>query len=332
MKKKLSILFSIFMLFIGIGLAKYYTIGKPIEKYNLDSFILKPDINNGIKNVDFTFLGTSSFIINYKGKKLITDPFFSNPDFLKGCFSATEYPSIQAQLSKEKYENTDMIIISHGHYDHCLDIQNFLSKVKQTEIVAEQHILNEIDMVQKKYNVLFISDLNNGFIYNKDSTFRVLPIESTHSPHVGKITFFKGNYTMPLEYFPDKLYKWKLNTCYSYLIDVLDANKVHFRTLFICGELDEKSIDIIKKNCANYAPDMLLSIYWKDKICRVTLEKAFKASQPKHVMLHHWNNFFKKTEKGIEVLKTSRVEKALQEQHQNHIPSKIMLPMSSVSF
>lgn len=330
MKRIFYYIFIIIFIIISLALLKYLTIGKSIKKYNIDEYFASN--NNKHDSVQITFLGTSCFIFEYQNKKLITDPFFSNPEFLKGCFANTTYPSLAMYLDKSVYNNPDMIVISHGHYDHCLDIENFLSSDKQTTIVAEKHITNEIASVQKKFNVNFDTDMSEIFRYSADSTFRVLPIESTHSPHFAKVTLFKGEYNKPLEQFPDRLYKWKLHTCHSYLIDILDNNKIVCRALFVCGSLNNNSIATIKNLCANHPADLLLGIYWKDKICSKTLANAYHASKPEHVILHHWNNFFKATNKGVEVLRTASIEKSIKNQHELGIPSTIMQPMSSIIF
>ena len=306
MKRIFYYIFIIIFIIISLALLKYLTIGKSIKKYNIDEYFASN--NNKHDSVQITFLGTSCFIFEYQNKKLITDPFFSNPEFLKGCFANTTYPSLAMYLDKSVYNNPDMIVISHGHYDHCLDIENFLSSDKQTTIVAEKHITNEIASVQKKFNVSF------------------------DSPHFAKVTLFKGEYNKPLEQFPDRLYKWKLHTCHSYLIDILDNNKIVCRALFVCGSLNNNSIATIKNLCANHPADLLLGIYWKDKICSKTLANAYHASKPEHVILHHWNNFFKATNKGVEVLRTASIEKSIKNQHELGIPSTIMLPMSSIIF
>lgn len=334
MKKSFYVILGCTTLVLIFCLLKYLTIGKALEKYDIKKYILSESNfkKQGKKGVNITFLGTSSFILEYKDKKLITDPFFSNPEFLKGCIVATPYPSLENYLNKTIYQNSDMIVISHGHYDHCIDIQNFLSDKKQTTIVAEKHIMHEIAAVQKNYKVRFDTSMNEEFKYSNDSTFRVLPIKSKHSPHFAKVTLFTGEYQKPLAQFPDRLFKWKLHSCYSYLIDILENNAIVCRFLFVCGELDTPSVSSIKKWCATYPADILLNVYWKDKVCSQTLDNAYYASNPQHIILHHWNNFFKDTKKGVEVLRTTSLEKAIKKQHQRNIPTSIMLPMSTIQY
>jgi hypothetical protein len=330
--KKIGIsVFATILLIILVVTIKITTIGKPIEKYDFGNYLLKSDYDTS-KNVQLTFLGTSGFVFNYKNKKLITDPYFSNPSLLKTTFSKIPYPLLPENLlDRSIYKNAATMVISHGHYDHCLDIENFLTAGSEpVKIIAEQHIVNEIYSIKNKYNVDFETDMS-GFHYSYDSTFRILPLHCTHSPHVAGITLFQGNYTEPLAQFPEKLWKWKLHNDYSYMIDIMEDNEVKFRCLFMCGNVAEESVERIKKECADRKADVMLQIFWKEKECLPSLNKVYAAGQPKQVILHHWNNFFKKYDGDLQVLRGAHLDKVLKNLNAEGIPTEIILPFSSIS-
>ncbi len=62
----------------------------------------------------FTFLGQSCFLIEFGGKRLLTDPFI-HPDLKTTQFSITDL-------------KPDYILLSHGHGDHVQDLKEVLQK------------------------------------------------------------------------------------------------------------------------------------------------------------------------------------------------------------
>lgn len=330
MKRIILLLLSIVLIIGVLATIKLTSIGKPFSSYNFGSNLLSSNIDTS-KAIQLTFLGTSGFVINYKGKKLITDPYFSNPNIIKGTFVKMDTPPLPEQtLAKSIYADAATMVISHGHYDHCLDIQSFLSPNQTTKIICEQHIANELNAIKTNYKVEFETDMSN-FHYSADSTYRILPLNSPHSPHFANITLFTGYYPEPLTHFPKKLFDWKLHNNYSYMIDIMEADEIKYRILFMSGTISDEGLATIREQCQYKKADLALNIFWKEKACMPSLMKVIDAGHPSKIILHHWNNFFVSYSKPLEVMRDTHLDKVLNELNKNGNDVKIMKPFSTIS-
>jgi len=71
-------------------------------------------------NINLQYLGQSCFLIDFNGKKLLFDPAIS------------QNPIADDQLIESL--NPDYILLSHGHGDHCADIEQILKQSNATLI------------------------------------------------------------------------------------------------------------------------------------------------------------------------------------------------------
>ena len=322
---KYSILTLLTLLFLA-GL-KIEFIGKKIEPSSIENYILKSENKNKIR---LTFLGTSGFIINYNDKQIVCDPFFSNPNIYSTIFSTAKLPKLNNLIADSLFDNVSMITISHGHYDHCMDIQNFLPN-ENTKIVSDKsNLLMLSSEIQKNQKVEIKHDIETDWIYDQDSTFRVLPIASVHAPHIANITFLDGIYEKALTEFPQKLWQWKMGKCNSFLVDVLQDDSVVYRFAMLGGKMTEKSEKLLIKNCKERNCNMLAHIYWNkdrnfDDIIRIN-----QLLKPDVLLLHHWNSFFGNVNKPVQYFRTTNLPEELKNFKLNHVDAKIMMPFSSV--
>ena len=81
----------------------------PTKQVNLDHFN-NPDTNQ----LNVTWLGHSSLMINIDGYKILTDPVFEKR---VSFFGPTRFNG-DVPLNIEEIPNIDVVIISHNHYDH----------------------------------------------------------------------------------------------------------------------------------------------------------------------------------------------------------------------
>ncbi len=134
-----------------------------------------------VDDLEITFLGHAGFIMNYKGRKIAIDPY----------------------RVSDKTPKVDMVLISHGHSDHCsikdvqkiskkgtivlcpVDCQSTLIKIKEIEL----HIVDESDIID--------------FGYVKVEPFPAYTLSGKHSKQDGwlgfvvkfgnKIVYFSGD-------------------------------------------------------------------------------------------------------------------------------------------
>jgi len=85
--------------------------------------------NKAIAKPQITWIGHSTFLIQYQGINILTDPMFSrraSPVSFAGPERLVELPIAQTELPE-----IDYVVISHNHYDH-LDTDSILGLGDQT--------------------------------------------------------------------------------------------------------------------------------------------------------------------------------------------------------
>lgn len=333
--KKLRIILFVILLPLGLAGAKIATIGKNIDPQALNPYILSGDASQ-TGDVKIHFYGTSCFTFQYKGSTLLNDPFFSNPDFIQ--LTTGRYKN-QAALIKEHLKQLDsisLITITHGHYDHCLDVPAFSHLfTTQSKLVCDQSIFFELnEHLSSLHSVENVtpSDASEQWIYSSDSVFRVMPVLSIHSDHFLKIKLFGGSYDRPLDSLPGPVWQWKEGQTYSFVIDVLNNGNIHRRFFMGAGQVGESSMEVLGKLAEERRFDIIFPAFWHQKKSGPNMDALRERLQPEMVVMHHWNNFFKHPEEAIQAIRSTQLETTLESYKANGKPVYIMMPFSEMTY
>lgn len=321
-----------FLLIVTLALlaatAKFIFLGKDLKVEEIALYLSK---SKNEHDINLTYLGCAGFIFEYKGNSLLCDPYISNPSL---PFFGKEYLEWNKVLTDEQLNKIDLITISHGHYDHCYDIgtlTNFLNP--HTKIIADIGVQNQLNEIYTEHPFQKVS-LNfkqqSSWIYDSSKTFRVLPLPSIHSPHLGKIEFFKGTYDKPLDKLPSRFWEWKKGNTYSYLIDVMNNNEIEYRAILTNGNLTESSIEQLIMESELRTADVQLQIFWNEELVKQNMMEVYNITQPKEVILQHWNNFFRSHNKSLQYLRTSNLPYNLKQYRKNDVPVSILLPFQKI--
>lgn len=328
-KKFIYLIIVLLLLLVALLFFKFSTIGKVVDTATTSPYLLQ---NQNHKKIRLTYLGTSCFIIEFNGKQLVCDQFFSNPNIINGSVGKIKYKNLNQFLDTSYYNNVQMITVSHGHYDHCLDIGSFVNLHDSFTVVASSCTLSELHGILDNQKSKYIpSDANElQWIYSKDSVFRVQPILSPHGPHFANVVMFNGCYADNLSVLPSKIYQWQAGPNYSYVVDILQADTIYYRMLLNTGQIPEEHYPTLASLSKQRAFDMMMPIYWKEKACDDKLKQLNILLKPNIVLMQHWTNFFRDSEKPVQYLKSSHIENMLPIFRSEGIPASIMLPFTSV--
>ena len=76
-----------------------------------------------------TYYGHSAFLVELDGKKILIDPFLSNP---------------MSPVKPEDVNDVDLVVLTHGHGDHLGDAITILKNNKNAKIVAIYELANYV--------------------------------------------------------------------------------------------------------------------------------------------------------------------------------------------
>ena len=100
--------------------------------------------------VRVTYLGTNGYQFEFKGHALLVDPYFSRVDLLSVILGSHIEPNSSRindglrHLASGKCR-TDAILVTHGHFDHLLDVRAVMAKARGTLIASA----SSVDLVRR---------------------------------------------------------------------------------------------------------------------------------------------------------------------------------------
>ncbi|HJX80587.1 MAG TPA: MBL fold metallo-hydrolase, partial [Candidatus Udaeobacter sp.] len=82
------------------------------------------------EGVRVTYLGTNGYQFEFDGHALLVDPYFSRVDLLSIALASRLQPDVPriAKGMRHLAPKADAILVTHGHFDHLLDVPTVMSR------------------------------------------------------------------------------------------------------------------------------------------------------------------------------------------------------------
>jgi L-ascorbate metabolism protein UlaG (beta-lactamase superfamily) len=133
-------------------------------------------------SIKLTWFGTACFLIEYRGTRLLFDPFFLRNE--------RAFPLLSTK--KDELGDVDGIFITHGHFDHMADagyfLENYKTKLYCSERVSEtiKNLINN-EMFPSLLYSLSKENLDNIKVINAFESIKInneIFVESIKSEHI----------------------------------------------------------------------------------------------------------------------------------------------------
>lgn len=154
---------------------------------------------------------------------ILTDPFFTRPSFWSVLFGRTlksDPDLIKSFLEPYQKIKNKIVIISHTHYDHILDLKNLLLMWPDATVIGPK----ETPLFAPPTHSRFISADTMGPV--GIGKFKIRSFPAVHAPLPLGIEFAKGERTSPLPSNPDA-YDFLASRSFSFSIEH-PQNKIIF--------------------------------------------------------------------------------------------------------
>ena len=96
-------------------------------------------LSNGVR---VTYLGTNGYQFEFKGHVLLVDPYFSRVDLLSVALGSRIQPNASRISDGLRHlaPKADAILVTHGHFDHLLDVAAVMPKTRARLIASASNV------------------------------------------------------------------------------------------------------------------------------------------------------------------------------------------------
>ena len=248
------------------------------------------------------YYSVGCFLVTYKGLSFLSDPFWSHPSFWTVTFGKTVPNPKMVQPYLSELSSVRAVLVSHTHYDHVLDLPLLNSYLAEdAQIIGSNTLIHTFATTSIDYPFVSVNDTQSTatekgyFIYLAQKRIRILPIKSSHPPHVGKIHLYNKKLDEDRKKPPYRSWDYQEGITLAFLIDFMDEHhnikkRVYLQTstqgypsgTFPSSIRAEHPIDValLGIDCA--------TIKYENK------PSIIDFLRPKNVIFCHWEDFFRR--------------------------------------
>jgi L-ascorbate metabolism protein UlaG (beta-lactamase superfamily) len=231
--------------------------------------------------VRVTYLGTNGYQFEFDGRALLVDPYFSRIDLLSVALGSRLQPDAPrvAEGMRHLAPKADAILVTHGHFDHLLDVPVVMSKTRARLIASP----SAVDLAKRagapSGDAVTVGDVRQIGPWK----IRVLP--ATHDRLFGKVPY--DGHETHVAGPPQHPVDWVCGEPLAFLIEV-GGQRIYIDSGGTPAQLPPpEHVDLAILGMA--LPDS-----------RSRLPQALQRLQPRYFLPSHQDNFFRPLEAGFQ--------------------------------
>lgn len=262
--------------------------------------------------VRVTYLGTNGYQFQFKGHALLVDPYFSRVDLLSVGLGSQIQPNasrindglrqlaqtnvwssafrrhgisresrVNAELQASREPKVDAILVTHGHFDHLLDVSAVMAKTRARLIASA----SSVDLVRQLPDAGASSgDAAKPGDVRRIGPWKIRVLSATHDRLFGKVPFDRPHSSAGV---PRRAADWICGEPLAFLIEV-NGQRIYIDSGGTPAQLPpNEGVDLAILGMA--LPDS-----------RARLAAALAHLRPRYVLPSHQDDFFRPLSAGFQ--------------------------------